>query len=308
MALSISVNATTGRISGVTNQVIPPENAGIGDLIFKSSTGDFVVVGCGTATGNTVTVSNKTYTLWGGIYGFVAGMAMVCAPYNLPEKAWGTVATGTPKFNTPPVMRNGKSSATAQMNTARNSNYIKGGSQSPAPTILESAHQATPLSKDNFATNATDDIKARFGTWTEYIRQTLRVLGVPKTPFGAATTGVKVHEFGRWMGKTCGPGSSVGTAMRDCYDYTGPLNTDPAGTWWLPSMFELGELMIDEHLNRLKKNNNTAWASPGTNSQYWSCVLATGSAAWRYRDMGLCDTNSISNERWVRPVTLIRLV
>ena len=296
MALSITGLDSNGRVTPRgTNIVIPAAGAGIGDLIYKSGS-SVKVIACGTASGSSITVDGATYTLYGAIYGFVNGEAMVVAPNDLGNMTWGAYNDGMPIVSPGSVlMRNGvKTSYYAQMNTERNRSYIASGSVSDYPEILQSAYQACGA-ESGFAGTP------QHGTFTEYIRQTLRVNGAPGSPFGAVAPDVKVHEFGRWMAKKFGPNQASGTAMRACYDYN-----EGRGTWWLPSMFELGELMIDEHLNRV--NSNGVIGGVSTGSSRWSCVLFSGGGAWLYRDGGMSDGYSFGNSLTVRPVTLFKLI
>ena len=310
MGLSVTGLDANGRVTpkGV-NVIIPPESAGIGDLVYKSSGGAFKVVGRGTANSSSITVGSVTYSLYGAIYGFVAGMAMVVAPSET-SAYWATsnsptLPSGAPIYGAGTVlMRNGKkTNYYAQMNSAQNSGYITGGSS--APVDLTSAYQATSLTSATFDSNASADVKNKFGSWMEYIRQTLRVNGAPGTPFGAVADGVKVHEFGRWMTRKLYQTSSmVFPAAKYCYEYG-----EGGGTWWLPSMFELGELMIDEHLNKVNENSLTGWTGVSAGSYRWSCVLLSSGYAWYYNGAGLSNDSGFSNgQLTVRPVTLLKLV
>ena len=310
MGLSVTGLDANGRVTPKgTNVIIPPESAGIGDLVYKSSGGAFKVVGRGTANSSSITVSSVTYSLYGCIYGFIAGMAMVVAPSET-SAYWATsnsptLPTGTPIIGPGTVlMRNGeKASYYAQMNTAQNSNYITGGSS--APVTLSSAYQATSLSSSTFATGASADVKNKYGTWTEYIRQALRVNGAPGSPFGAVASGVKVHEFGRWMTrKLYQQSSSAFPAAKYCYEYN-----EGGGTWWLPSMFELGELMIDEHLDKVNENSLSGWSYVSAGSDRWSCVCYSSGVAWFYSGYGMSSYNGFADyQLTVRPVTLLKLV
>ena len=294
MALSITGLDSNGRVTPRgTNIVIPAAGAGIGDLIYKSGS-SVKVIACGTASGSSITVDGATYTLYGAIYGFVNGEAMVVAPNDLGSMTWGAYNDGMPIVSPGAVlMRNGvKTSYYAQMNTERNRGYISGGSG--YPEILGSAYQACGAESGFSGT-------PQHGTFTEYIRQTLRVNGAPGSPFGAVATNVKVHEFGRWMAKKFGPNQSSGTAMRACYDYN-----EGRGTWWLPSMFELGELMIDEHLNRV--NSNGVIGGISTGSYRWSCVCYSSSNAWLCSYYGMSLYYSFGYSFTVRPVTLFKLI
>ena len=301
MALTITGLDSNGRITPKgTNIVIPPESAGIGDLIYKSGS-TVKVIARGTASGTTISIGGSSYTLYGCIYGFVNGEAMVVAP-NAGETSatWGSYPSGAPTYgNGTPLMRNGqRTSYYTQMNTATNQNYVTGGGS--APVTLASAYQATSLNASNFDSSASADIKKRYSTWWEYIRQTLRVNGAPGTPFGAVGGGCKVHEFGRWMGRSYFSSSSY-PAGYHCYNYN-----EGGGKWWLPSMFELAQLMIDETLNKV--NENSAILSVSAGSDRWSCVCSSSSLAWHYNNFGMSSNHSFGYSFAVRPVTLFKLI
>ena len=301
MGLNVTRLDSNGRITPKgSDVVIPPESGGIGDLIYKSGS-TVKVIARGTASGTTISIGRSSYTLYGCIYGFVNGEAMVVAP-NAGETSatWGSYPSGAPTYGPgTPLMRNGqRTSYYAQMNTVMNQNYITNGGS--APVTLASAYQATSLNASNFDSSASADIKKRYGTWWEYIRQTLRVNGAPGTPFGAVGGGCKVHEFGRWMGKTYFSSSSY-PAGYHCYNYN-----EGGGKWWLPSMFELAQLMIDETFNKV--NENSGILSVSAKSSRWSCVLYSGGRAWSYYYIGMSNIAGFGNSLTVRPVTLFKLI
>lgn len=301
MAYNVTGLDANGRVTPLgTNVVIPPESAGIGDLVYNSGN-TYKVIGCGTASGASISIGGTTYNIYGIIYGFVNGEAMIIAPRELGGKQWGAYVSGMPIIGSGAVlMRNGRKDAYyAQMNTAQNSNFIKGGSS--APVVLLSAYQATSLTAATFDASASADIKARYRTWEEYIRQTLRVQGAPGSPFGAVATDVKVHEYGRWFGKTYAGSQETGKALRACYDYGAG-----GGTWWLPSMFELGELMIDEHLGKVNANSSVTDAI-SVGSSRWSCVPYSSGNAWNYGYYGMSNGSRFGYSFAVRPVTLFKL-
>lgn len=308
--MSISIGTDGRVVTGQTNVVIPPENAGVGDLIYKSSGGVAKVIGRGTASSSSITISGTSYTLWGVIYGFVAGMAMVVAPKEGGTMQWGSYPADAPTWGTATIlMRNGKKVNYSQMNTAQNQSGIYSSSATqPEDGILLSAYHATPLTESTFAANANTATKQKFGSWTEYIRQTLRVNGAPGTPFGAMYDGCKVHEFGRWMGRKYFSNSTTfptTTAGGYCYAYG-----NGGGEWWLPSFFELGELMIDEHLDKVNENvkaGNSYFDKVERNVSRHSCVLLNSSRVWVYVYNGMSDYYSFSNSFAVRPVTLLKL-
>ena len=231
---------------------------------------------------------------------------MIIDPAEKGGLAWTSLNSPTlgPTHTKSPLMRNGLRHTYAQMNTARNAGYIYYATASGAPAQLASAYRATTLQASTFVSDASDDVKKRFATWTEYIRQTLRVNGAPGTPFGMTDTGVKVHEFGRYMGRLAyAAGLDDYPAFKSCYEHG-----EGGGTWWLPSMFELGELMIDEHLNKLNQNSSSVFGSISAASIRWSCVRVSTSLAWTYNNLGLSDYYGFSYTFAVRPVTLLKLV
>ena len=102
------------------------------------------------------------------------------------------------------------------------------------------------------------------------------------------------------MGKTYFSSSSY-PAGYHCYTYN-----EGGGKWWLPSMFELAQLMIDETLNKV--NENSAILSVSAGAGRWSCVCNSSGYAWDYSDYGMSDGGGFGGSLAVRPVTLLRLV
>ncbi|MBR4757810.1 MAG: hypothetical protein IK084_03275 [Bacteroidaceae bacterium] len=321
MALSVTGLDSNGRVTPKgTNVIIPMQSAGIGDIVFCKSGSDpytpsnLLVVGRGTNSATSATLNSNTYYRYGVIYGFVAGMAMIIADKADESLYWATsnsptLPSGTPEYGGGTcLMRNGKKATYVQMNTERNASYITGSSASqPTDGLLTSAYQSTPLTSSTFASSANTETKQRFGSWLEYIRQTLRVNGAPGTCFGAVASGVKVHEFGRWMTKKLhAQSTSAFPAANACSTYKVSNTGDAAGNWWLPSMFELGELMIDSHLGLV---NEGLINDVSTSSYRWSCVRFSSSNAWRYDYAGVSSYIGFSDYRLtVRPVTLLKLV
>lgn len=302
MGLAVNGFDANGRITPKgSNIVVPPQSAGIGDLIFKSGS-TVKVIARGTASGTTISIGGSSYTLYGAIYGFVNGEAMVVAQ-NAAEtsKAWGSYPSGAPTYGAGTVlMRNGlKTDYYAQMNTAQqmsNDAYRGTAGTNVHPTA---AYSGGVMTESSFNNN-TNNVKNIYGSWWEYLRQTLRVNGAPGTPFGAVGGGCKVHEFGRWMTRTYLATSSY-PAGYHCYTYN-----EGGGTWWLPSMFELAEIMIDEHLDRINENGGIFSIDRG--ACRWSCVCYSSSLAWFYRDYGVSNHYGFSDSFTVRPVTLLKLV
>ena len=304
---------TDGRIvTGQLNVEIPTENAGIGDLIYRASGGAVKVIGCGTAETASIIIGSTSYTFYGVIYGFVAGMAMIVSPKTATTTmATGTYPTGAPTFAEWNVlMRNGKKAKQyAQMNTWRCESYITSSTASqPSDGLLTSSRSSTPLTAATFDTDANAATKQKFGSWTEYTRQTLRILGAPGSPFGATVTGVKVHEFGRYMGRTYFSDSTTFPATTPggyCYAYG-----NGGGEWWLPSMYELGVMLIDEHVDKVNKNAKTGKAYFGsvpTTGAIASCVFASDSRVWYYYGGGSSNHTTLTTALRARPVTLLKL-
>ena len=306
MSLAITGIDANGRITPKgTNVVIPKESAGIGDLIYKSSGGAFIVIGRGTANASSITVNSTSYSLWGCIYGFVAGMAMVCAPTESsgawlssgsssvgPEYSWGTV-----------LMRNGIKCTYAQMNTAQQSSSDSYRGTAGTNVHPTASYDGGVMTESTYNSN-TNNVKNHYGSWKEYLRQTLRVSGAPGTLFGAVADGVKVHEFGRWMtAQIVATHGSTAVAAKYCYDYN-----EGSGTWWLPSMFELGEMMIDEHWDKMNENSVSGWSVPSRGSDRWSCVRFSSGSAWLYAAFGMSYYAGFTLGVTVRPVTLLKLV
>jgi len=301
MALNVTGIDANGRITPKgTNVVIPNIAAGIGDLVYKSGS-TIKVIARGTASSTTISIGGGSYTLYGCIYGFVAGMAMIVAP-NAAEtsKQWGSYPSGAPTIGAGTVlMRNGlKTSYYAQMNTARQASSDSYRGTAGSNVHPTAAYSGGVMTESTF--NSSAEAKKFYGTWREYLRQTLRVNGVPGSPFGAVGGGCKVHEFGRWMTKNYLASSSY-PAGYHCYSYN-----EGSGTWWMPSMFELGELMIDEHLDLV--NDNTGILSVSAGVTRWSCVCYSSATAWIYNYAGMSHYVGFSSSFTVRPVTLLKLV
>lgn len=300
--MSISIGSN-GRISRGTNVVIPPENAGIGDVVLKSGS-NILIIGRGTIA----TPLPSGYSVYGIIYGFVSGMAMICAPADFGSTMrWGDNVSGMGSFyygGGTVLMRNGLKATYALMNlaTSKNDDWRRGTAGTNVhPTAI---YNGGVMTKATFEGSSGAEARKIYGTWDEYLRQTLRVQGAPGSPFGAVANGVKVHEFGRFFCKTFAGTQPSGTALRACYDYN-----EGNGTWWLPSMFELGELMIDEHLDKVEENAGKAGIM-GLNkmgSGRWSCVPYDDGYAWSYTGYGMSNVSLLSDPFAVRPVSLLKL-
>lgn len=319
--MSISIG-TDGRIvTGRTNVIIPPENAGVGDLVYKltsllndkaanNTPSNFKVVGRGTADAATVTVNDTSYTLYGCIYGFVNGEAMICAPSeDSTNKVWGSYVSGMPYASLSTILlRNGIKASSSIINLQVYINY--GTAMGTAGTLVHptDAYNGGVMTNDTF-TSGTDascvQARAIYGTYNNYLTQLRGVNGAPGSPFGITADGVKVHEFGRWMCQTYFSNTSnfsSSTAGGYCYAYR-----EGNGTWWLPSLFELNKLLSDKTLAFLNVNNGmTGWTAMPSYF-YWSCVPITSNSIWCYSISGRLDHRSPAYALAIRPVTLLKL-
>ena len=321
MALNVTVDPSTGRvIPKGTDVIIPKLNAGIGDIVFCKSGSDprdpanLLVMGRGTNSSTSATLNGSTYYRYGGIYGFVNGLAMVVADRTDVSKQWTTLSSSSigPEYGWGKIlMRNGKGSSHvyAAMNLQRtydlNGNYT---GTSLHPTAAWTGGGLMPYS--TFTGTGGAEARALYGGglagYKNYLAQMLRVNGAPGTCFGAVASEVKAHEFGRYMmGLAVAAGIANYPAFQECYNYVVSGTGDVAGNWWLPSMFELGELMIDEHLNLA---NEGLINDIGISSYRWSCVRYSTGLAWFYADIGMSDARGFAFSLAVRPVTLLKLV
>lgn len=166
------------------------------------------------------------------------------------------------------------------------------------------------MSYSTFTGTSGSEARALYGSglagYKNYLAQVLRVNGAPGTCFGAMASGIKVHEFGRYMmSLAVAAGIDNYPAFEECYNYTVSGTGDIAGNWWLSSMFELGEQFIDAHFAPVNEGliNDLNFAS-----HRWSCVRCDSGTAWGSDNRGMSGNAGFAYEFAVRPVTLLRLV
>ena len=204
MALTVTgIDPATGRvIPKGTNVIIPPESAGIGDIVFCKSGADpqvasnLRVIGWGTTNNANITIDGSTYVPYGVIYGFVNGMARVVALTETSrrwtmaasdsgsESATGdtNVSGGYPVADSTVgggnnAMRNGKKTTYVGMNlNSLMQNGYTGGNTIVHPGAAWDATQI--MSRANFeALDAgAGNAKTLYGTWENYVRQALASL------------------------------------------------------------------------------------------------------------------------------------
>ena len=338
--MSISIDTNGRVVTGRTNVIIPPENAGVGDIILKNSNGDVKIVGWGTYSSTGLPSGFKAY---GVIYGFVNGMARVVA---LEEEArrWTMAAsdTGSPSssgsdnvnggYDVQPStvggganrMRNGKPATTY---AGMNLNSLMQNSYTGANTILHPSAAwgaGEVMSEANFnaltagLTAGGGNAKDLYGTWENYVRQVMAIRN-PGSCFAAHDSDHKVHEQGKWNTYLLGrytqdipdSNTSGGTACwypaaNYCFNYfvSGAGETASDHNWWLSSMDELYDLMVDEHWAKV----NTCGATTlGNRDARWSSIRYSGVNAWYYDGYGFCYLIAVRYAFAARPVSLLRL-
>ncbi len=345
--MSISINSN-GRIvaNPVNPVVIPPENAGVGDIVYCKSGADpqvasnLKIIGWGTVNNaNNITIDNNTYVCYGVIYGFVNGMARVVA---LEEAAyrWTMAAsdTGNPTSSGSsnvdggyPVadstvggdnnaMRNGKKTTYVGMNlNSLMQNSYTGANTIVHPSAAWGAEQVMSKANFNALTAGGGNAKDLYGTWENYVRQVMAIRN-PGSCFAAHDSDHKVHEQGKWntylLGRynnTDNPDSNTsgGTtcwypAANYCFNYYVASTGETAANhnWWLPSMDELYDLMVDDHWNKV----NTCGATTlGNRVNRWSSIRYSGVHAWHYVYNGFCNDYGVRAAFTARPVTLLKL-
>lgn len=338
MALTITgIDASTGRvIPKGSNVLIPASNAGIGDVILMNSSRAIKIVGWGTYASGSLP---SGYVAYGVIYGFVNGMARIAALSEVSRR-WTMAASDTGSESSTGdtnvsggypvagstvgagknVMRNGIKTTNAGMNL----NSLMQNSYTGANTILHPAaawDASQVMSKANFdaLTAGGGNAKDLYGTWENYVRQTMAIRN-PGSCFTAHDSDHKAHEQGKWNTYLLGqytkaspdPNSQGGTpcwypAANYCFNYyvNGAGETEASHNWWLSSMDELLDLMIDAHWSKV----NTCGATTLNNrADRWSSVRSSAALAWSFYHYGFCSGYYVRSAFAARPVTLLKLV
>ena len=317
-----------------TNVIIPNANAGIGDVVLLDSSRNIKIVACGTYSSSGLP---SGYTAYGVIFGFVNGMARIVAMSEASYR-WGMLAsdTGNPQSSGStdvncgyPVagstvggsknrMRNGQPATTyvgMNLNSLMQNSYT-GGNTIVHPAAAWDASQV--MSKANFdaLTAGGDNAKTLYGTWENYLRQTLAIRN-PGSCFAAHDTDHKVHEQGKWntflLGQhtaanpdpnTSGSGACWYPAANYCFNYyvSGCGEAAANHNWWLPSMDELLDLMCDAHWNRVRLST-----SLGNRAIRWSSLRYSATFAWYCAIGGFSYYNYVRNAFTARAVTLLKI-
>lgn len=336
MALTVTGVDANGRVTPKgTNVIIPPESAGIGDIVLMNASRDVKIVGWGTYSSGSLP---SGYVAYGVIYGFVNGMARIVA-LSETSRRWTMAASDSGSESSSgsdnvsggyPVagstvgggnnaMRNGKKTTYVGMNlnSLMQNNYT-GGNTILHPSAAWGAEQI--MSKANFDALSAGggNAKTLYGTWENYVRQTMAIRN-PGSCFAAHDSDHKIHEQGKWNTYLLGqytksnPDSNTqgGTACwypaaNYCYNYyvSGTGETADSHNWWLPSMDELLDLMIDDHWKKV----NTCGATTLSNRAYrWSSIRNSATSAWTCSGNGFCYDSYVRNAFTARAVSLLKI-
>lgn len=338
MALTVTGVDANGRITpkGV-NVVIPKQSAGIGDIVIMNSSRDVKVIGWGTYNASQLP---SGYVAYGVIYGFVNGMARIVA-LSETSRRWTMAASdsgdpavtsdsnvdgGYPVAETTVgggnnVMRNGIKTTYAGMNlNSLMQNSYAGVNTNVHPNTADTWSTTGIMNKSLFDAlpMSGGNAKTLYGTWENYVRQTLAIRN-PGSCFAVHDSTHKVHEQGRWNTYLLGqytkasPDANAqgGTpcwypAANYCYNFyvAGAGETADSHNWWLPSMDEMLDLMTDAHWDKV----NTCGATALSNrAGRWSSVRYSSVYAWYYYTYGFALSNGVRNALAVRAVSLLKL-
>lgn len=336
MALTVTGVDANGRVTPKgTNVIIPPESAGIGDIVLMNASRDVKIVGWGTYSSGSLP---SGYVAYGVIYGFVNGMARIVA-LSETSRRWTMAASDSGSESSSgsdnvsggyPVagstvgggnnaMRNGKKTTYVGMNlnSLMQNNYT-GGNTILHPSAAWGAEQI--MSKANFDALSAGggNAKTLYGTWENYVRQTMAIRN-PGSCFAAHDSDHKIHEQGKWNTYLLGqytksnPDSNTqgGTACwypaaNYCYNYyvSGTGETADSHNWWLPSMDELLDLMIDDHW---KKVNTCGATTLSNRANRWSSIRYSATYAWLCVTYGFCYTDAVRSAFTTRAVSLLKI-
>ena len=216
-------------------------------------------------------------------------------------------------------MRNGGKTTYVGMNlNSLMQNSYTGGTSILHPAAAWGAEQVMSKSNFNGLSAGSGNAKTLYGTWENYVRQVMAIRN-PGSCFAAHDSDHKVHEQGKWNTYLLGqytkasPDSNTtgGTACwypaaNYCYNYyvSGAGESASDHNWWLPSMDELFDLMVDPHWKKV----NTCGATTLNNRDYrWSSIRYSAVYAWRYSSGGFCDYGSVRSAFTTRAVSLLSL-
>ena len=344
--MSISIDTNGRVVTGRTNVVIPPENAGVGDLVYCKASADpkvasnLKVIGWGTVSNaNNITIDSVTYVLYSVIFGFCNGMAYVVAKEEVTRR-WSMLASdtgseassGSTSLNSGyqlvgstistnnNIIRNGAKGTYAGMNL----NSLMQNSYTGANTILHPTAAWGPsvvMSKANFDALALGGGNAKdlYGTWENYVRQTMCIVN-PGSCFAATDGDRKPHEQGKWN-----------TYLLGQYTKTSPdTNANNTGDCWYPAanycynyavsgtgesasshnwwLPSMFELRMLMADEHWSKVNTCGATTLNNRLDRWSSIRCFAAEAWDYAALGWSDYDGTRYAYTARPVTLLKLI
>lgn len=154
-----------------------------------------------------------------------------------------------------------------------------------------------PCSKSYYDSNLGANLRADYPTYTDYIADCMVDLNCNKGIFyGDRKNGqLQTQLLAQKTVKKRGVAVPAYPAANYAYTYTKGVDGFEAGKWWLPSMYELSELMYGI------KGDNTdpvsvalrkcGYDTISTVSSRWSCCRNSVNTAWYYFNYGTSNNN-----------------
>lgn len=344
--MSISIGTDGRVVTGKKNVVVPPENAGVGDVVFLDSNRNMRIIACGTYDSSTIAATiGSGYVPYGIIFSFCNGMAyLLAATAAVARKFAEGVSQTTASGNYPNCaadlsdvrmasgsmkMRNGLSTSYyTGMNLSRLMARAWTGDNTIVHPTSAAPEVATKMSKANFEALVAGNGNAKdiYGTYENYLRQ---VMSVPSAGslFTYHDSGHKPHEQGRWNTYLIGrysvtnPDTNV-SASGGTADWSAGVYY-PAAQYCFNYYVEgSGETATDHNwwlptmgeLQELLRDENYERVNacgivtfPITSYHYWSCMPRNAINAWHFHWYGISYYAFVYQSYRVRPITLLKL-
>lgn len=214
--MSISIGTDGRVVTGKKNVVVPPECAGVGDIVFLDSNRNMYIIACGTYNSSTIASAiGSGYAIYGVIFGFINGMARVMSKSPYSRKFTEGVSFTTSSSVAPicaqdiagsvvPAgglsMRNGvKTPYYTAMDVDKLMASTTPASTSPALHPSACYGTGTIYSKAAFDALVAGNGNAKdvYTTYRNYMCQTIAVRG-SGSPFMAHDSNHKFFEQGKW--------------------------------------------------------------------------------------------------------------
>lgn len=187
------------------------------------------------------------------------------------------------------------------MNRVRLEEYVSGRSTDANcnPTTrmdgITQLFTTFPVCRAYYEGELGDGLRANFATYSDYLDACMVISedldkGVMKFRDGKLMTSLLKD-------KTVLKGGTetyAYTAARYAYDYDAGVLGFRAGSWWLPSMYELSKVMrVAQKLNRTL-SKKSGWSSISVNSIRWSVSRYSSGNAWVYSNGGITNGSDFS--------------